>query len=199
MRVLVPNLGSTSLKYQLLDMEGERVLTRGKIERIGSEQALITTWDAAGQASKSTGPIPNHRAAIQCLLDHFNQLNLSGPHASVIDAVGFKAVHGGPRYRGSFLIGDELLAAMKEFVVVAPVHNPVYLQAMQVFREVLPGVPMVAVFETGFHATMPEQAYVYGVPFEWLEKHGVRRYGFHGSSHRYVSRRALLMHHQKRQ
>ena len=190
MRVLVPNLGSTSLKYQLLDMEGERVLTRGKIERIGSEQALITTWDAAGQASKSTAPMLNHRAAIQLLIDHLNQLTLGGPQASVIDAVGFKAVHAGPRYRGSFLIGDELLAAMREFVVVAPVHNPVYLQAMQVFREILPGVPMVAVFETGFHATIPEQAYVYGVPFAWLEKYGVRRYGFHGSSHRYVSRRA---------
>ena len=190
MRVLVPNLGSTSLKYQLLDMEGERVLTRGKIERIGSDQALITTWDAEGNASKSTAPIPNHRAAIQFLIDHLNQLTLGGPHTSAIDAVGFKAVHGGPRYRGSFLIGEKLLAAMQEYVVVAPVHNPVYLQAMQVFREVLPGVPMVAVFETGFHATMPEQAFVYGVPYEWLEKHGVRRYGFHGSSHRYVSRRA---------
>ena len=190
MRVLVPNLGSTSLKYQLLDMEGERVLTRGKIERIGSEQALITTWDTVGQARQSTAPIPNHRAAIQRLIDHLNQLTLGGPQASVIGAVGFKAVHAGPRYRGSFLIGDELLAAMQEFVVVAPVHNPVYLQAMQVFREILPGVPMVAVFETGFHATIPEQAYVYGVPFAWLEKYGVRRYGFHGSSHRYVSRRA---------
>ena len=190
MRVLVPNLGSTSLKYQLLDMEGERVLTRGKIERIGSEQALITTWDAAGQAAKSTAPIPDHRAAIQLLIDHLNQLTLGGPQASVLGAVGFKAVHAGPRYCGSFLIDDELLAAMQEFVVVAPVHNPVYLQAMQVFREILPGVPMVAVLETGFHATMPERAYVYGVPYEWLEKRGVRRYGFHGSSHRYVSRRA---------
>ena len=190
MRVLVPNLGSTSLKYQLLEMEDQKVLTRGKIERIGSEQALITTWNAQGEASKSTAAIPNHRAAIQRLIDHLNPAMRDGRHASAIDAVGFKAVHAGPDYRGSFLIDNELLAAMQEFVSVAPVHNPVYLEAMQVFREILPGVPMVAVFETGFHATIPERAYVYGVPYEWLEKYGVRRYGFHGSSHRYVSRRA---------
>jgi acetate kinase len=107
--------------------------------------------------------------------------------------VGFKAVHGGPRYCGSFLVDDDLLAAMTDFVPVAPVHNPVYIQAMQIFREVLPGVPMVAVFETGFHATLPERAETYGVPYEWRQKYGVRRYGFHGSSHRYVAGRVPEM------
>jgi acetate kinase len=189
LRVLVPNLGSTSLKYQLLEMEGERVLARGKIERIGSAQAQITTWDSTGEARQSTASIPDHRAAIQTLLDRLGQLEAGDQPAKPIDAVGFKAVHGGPRYRGSFRVSDDLLEAMKEFVPVAPVHNPVYIQAMQIFREVLPGVPMVAVFEPGFHATIPERAYVYGVPYEWLEKYGVRRYGFHGSSHRYVSER----------
>jgi acetate kinase len=189
LRVLVPNLGSTSLKYQLLEMEGERVLARGKLERIGSAQAQITTWDSAGEARQSTASIPDHRAAIQTLLDRLGQLEAGDQPAKPIDAVGFKAVHGGPRYRGSFRVTDDLLEAMKEFVPVAPVHNPVYIQAMQIFREVLPGVPMVAVFEPGFHATIPERAYVYGVPYEWLEKYGVRRYGFHGSSHRYVSER----------
>ncbi len=111
-----------------------------------------------------------------------------------IDAVGFKAVIGGPDYRGSFLVDDALLAAMRDFLPVAPVHNAVYITAMEIFRDLLPATPMVAVFEPGFHATMPDHAAVYGVPYEWFEKHGVRRYGFHGSSHRYVGGRvpALL-------
>ena len=185
MKVLIPNLGSTSLKYQLLDMDGERVLARGKIERIGGAQAVVSTWDAEGKSTQTTAAIPDHRAAIQKLLQHLQ----SGSEPSGIDAVGFKAVHGGPRYRGSFVVDDALLEAMKDFVPVAPVHNPVYIQAMEIFREVLPGVPMVAVFELGFHVTIPDHAAVYGIPFEWTEKYGIRRYGFHGSSHRYISQR----------
>jgi acetate kinase len=183
LKVLVPNLGSTSLKYQLLDMEDEHVLARGKIERIGSDQTIVTTWDADGKATQTTSAIPHHRAAVELLNDRLR----GGAEPAGIDAVGFKAVHGGPRYRGSFVVDDELLAAMEEFVPVAPVHNPVYIQAMQIFREVLPGVPMVAVFEPGFHVTIPNRAAVYGIPYEWTEKHGIRRYGFHGSSHRYIS------------
>lgn len=183
--MLVPNLGSTSLKYQLLDMDGERVLARGKIERIGNAQAVVTTWDTGGNPSRHTAAIPNHRSAIQMLIDR-----LCGSSKSTsIDAVGFKAVHGGPRYRGSYVVDDALLDAMKEFVLVAPVHNPVYIQAMEIFREILPGIPMVAVFEPGFHSTIPGRAYVYGVPYDWQGKYGVRRYGFHGSSHRYISQR----------
>ncbi len=189
MNVLVPNLGSTSLKYQLLDMGGERVLARGKIERIGSAEAAITKWNAAGESSQTTASIPNHRAAVEFL----NERLRGGVSPAGIDAVGFKAVHGGPRYRGSFVVDDDLLAAMQEFVPVAPIHNPVYIQAMQIFREVLPGVPMVAVFEPGFHVTIPDRAAVYGIPYEWTEKHGVRRYGFHGSSHRYISQRVPQM------
>ncbi len=189
MKVLVPNLGSTSLKYQLLDMEGERVLARGKIERIGSAQASVTTWDGAGKTEHTTAAIPDHRAAIALLVEQLR----SGAHPAGIDAVGFKAVHGGPRYRGSFIIDDALLQAMQEFVPVAPIHNPVYIQAMNIFREVLAGVPMVAVFEPGFHVTIPDRAAVYGVPYEWTEKYGIRRYGFHGSSHRYISQRVPQM------
>jgi acetate kinase len=184
MKVLVPNLGSTSLKYQLLDMQGEHVLARGKVERIGSADAIVTTAGADGTSETATMPVASHRAAIQLLIDR-----LGGTHGSTIQAVGFKAVIGGPRYRGSFQVDDDLLAAMREFLPVAPVHNSVYITAMEIFRDVLPGVPMVAVFEPGFHATMPEAASVYGVPHEWQEKHGVRRYGFHGSSHRYVAGR----------
>jgi acetate kinase len=133
-------------------------------------------------------PVANHRAAIHLLIDR-----LGGAHGSTIQAVGFKAVIGGPRYRGSFRVDDDLLSAMRAFLPVAPVHNSVYITAMEIFRDVLPGVPMVAVFEPGFHATMPEAAAVYGVPHDWQEKHGVRRYGFHGSSHRYVSGRVPTM------
>jgi len=189
-KVLVPNLGSTSLKYQLIDMEGERILARGKIERIGSAQAVVITWDSEGKSAQTTAAIPDHRAAIRTLIERLGQI-AEGRQA--IDAVGFKAVHGGPRYRGSFLVTDELLAAMQEFVPAAPVHNPVYIQAMQIFREALPGAPMVAVFEPGFHVTIPDRAAVYGVPYEWLEKYGVRRYGFHGSSHRYIAQRVPQM------
>jgi len=189
-KVLVPNLGSTSLKYQLIDMEGERILARGKIERIGSAQAVVITWDSEGKSAQTAAAIPDHRTAIQTLIERLGQI---AEDRQAIDAVGFKAVHGGPRYRGSFLVTDELLAAMQEFVPVAPVHNPVYIQAMQIFRAALPGVPMVAVFEPGFHVTIPGRAAVYGVPYEWLEKYGVRRYGFHGSSHRYLAQRVPQM------
>jgi acetate kinase len=190
LRILVPNLGSTSLKYQLIETDGEKVLARGKIERIGSTESPIITWDAVNERDvKAVIQVPDHRAAVRILIDKLTHLSTQKEEKDAISAVGFKAVHGGPRYCGSFRIDDALLAAMEEFVSVAPVHNPVYIQAMHIFREVLPGVPMVAVFETGFHAGMPKRAYTYGIPYEWQEKHGVRRYGFHGSSHRYVARR----------
>lgn len=184
MNVLVPNLGSTSLKYQLLDMTDERVIARGKIERIDSNDAIVSASDAAGTAATETRPVADHREAIQTLLNHLKRLG-----SVSIDAVGFKAVIGGPNYRGSFKVDEALLDGMRRFLPVAPVHNAVYITAMEIFGDLLPQVPMVAVFEPGFHATMPEYASVYGVPYEWFEKHGVRRYGFHGSSHRYVGGR----------
>jgi acetate kinase len=189
-RILIPNLGSTSLKYQLLETENEAVLARGKIDRIGGAESQIICWEAgSAQEWRSAAQVPDHRAAIKILIERLGGLGTGAGAGGGIAAVGFKAVHGGPRYCGSFLIDDDLLAAMQEFVPVAPVHNPVYIQAMQIFRDILPGVPMVAVFETGFHATIPEHASTYGVPHEWREKYGVRRYGFHGSSHRYISQR----------
>jgi acetate kinase len=190
MKILIPNLGSTSLKYQLLETESETVLARGKIDRIGGAESQIACRETgSAEEWRCAAHVPDHRAAIKILLDRLATLGKgNGAHAE-ISAVGFKAVHGGPHYCGSFLVDDDLLAAMRDFVPVAPVHNPVYIQAMQIFREVLPGVPMVAVFETGYHSTIPEHASTYGVPYEWREGHGVRRYGFHGSSHRYVSQR----------
>lgn len=188
MRILVPNLGSTSLKYQLLDTESGRALARGKIECIGGDRAQITTWDADGKSATSVSQIADHRSAIQTLIQHLDTLK-NGSEENVVDAVGFKAVLAGPDYRGTFLVTDELIAAMQDFAAVAPVHNGIYIQAIQIFRALLPKVPMVAVFEPGFHVTIPDFANTYGVPHEWITEYGALRYGFHGSSHRYVSER----------
>jgi acetate kinase len=157
MNLLIPNLGSTSLKYQILEMPSERVLARGRLERVKDYREAI--------AEIRVGETP-------------------------LDAVAFKAVHAGPRYRGTFLIDDGVLEAMQEFLPAAPAHNAIYLAAIRAFREGLPGVPLVAAFETEFHASMPEHAARYGVPAEWRETYGVRRYGFHGASHRFVGERA---------
>ena len=156
MNILAPNLGSTSLKYQILEMPSERVVAKGRMERVN-----------------------DYREAVA-------QIRLSDTR---IDAVAFKAVHAGPRYRGTFVVDEELMQAMEEFLPVAPAHNAIYLTAIRAFREAMPGVPLVAAFETEYHATMPEHAARYGVPAEWREKYGIRRYGFHGASHRYIGER----------
>ncbi len=156
MNVLVPNLGSTSLKYQVLEMPSERVLGRGRFERVS-----------------------DYREAIA-------EIRLAD---TPVDAVAFKAVLAGKRYRGTFLIDSDVLAAIEEHLPAAPAHNAIYLAAIRAFQEAMPGVPLVAAFETEFHATMPEYAARYGVPGEWRERHGIRRYGFHGASHQYVAER----------
>jgi acetate kinase len=155
--ILVPNLGSTSLKYQLLAMPEGNTLFRGRQERV-----------------------TNYREAIESI----------DPGEAPIDAVAFKAVHGGPRYRGTFLIGEAVLAAMEQYLPAAPAHNAIYLTAVRAFQEIMPGVPLVAAFETEFHATMPEYAARYGLPAGWED---VRKYGFHGASHQYISERVLRM------
>ena len=163
MNILVPNLGSTSLKYQLIEFPSEKVLAKGRFERIGQRG----------------GDAPSHREAIQQTLEL----------PASVDAVGFKAVHGGPDYRGSYRVDASLLASMKQYEPAAPLHNGIYLTAMETFQDLRPELPLVAVFETAFHRTMPNYATQYGVPRAWAEQHGVRRYGFHGASHRYVSQR----------
>jgi acetate kinase len=167
MNILVPNLGSTSLKYQLLEFPSEKVLARGRLERIG----------------QPGGDAANYRQAIERTLDL--------PHA--VAGVGFKAVHAGPRYRGTFRVDDGLLAALEEFEPAAPLHNGIYLAAMRAFRELRPDLPLVAVLEPGFHRTVPSHASEYGVPRIWAEQYGIRKYGFHGASHRYVSEQVPRM------
>jgi acetate kinase len=154
--ILVPNLGSTSLKYQILDMPAGHVLAQGRVERVR-----------------------NYREAIA-------QVQTGGVR---LDAVAFKTVHGGPKYRGTYVIDDGVIAALEDFLPAAPAHNAIYLEAIRAFVETLPGVPLVAAFETEFHSTMPGYASVYGVPGKWHES-GVARYGFHGASHQYVSERS---------
>ncbi len=164
MRVLVPNLGSTSLKYQVFEFPSESVLAKGRLERIGQSGG-----DAAG-----------YREALGATL----------AQVGAVEAVGFKAVHAGPDFRGTFRVDEAFLAALKEYEPAAPLHNGIYLTGIEAFRELRPELPLVAVVEPGFHRTIPARAYTYGVPREWAERHGVRKYGFHGASHRFVSRRA---------
>lgn len=160
MNILVPNLGSTSLKYQLIAMPDEKVLARGRVERVTDYESAIAQIDTGGE--------PVH-------------------------AVAFKTVHGGPRYRGTHLIDEGVLAALEEFLPAAPTHNRIYLMGIRAFQRALPGVPLIAAFETEFHATMPEYAARYGIPREWREQYGIRKYGFHGASHEYISRRVPEM------
>ena len=159
MNLLIPNLGSTSLKYQILEMPSEAVLDKGRLERVADYRDAIRTI--------RTGDI-------------------------AIDAIALKAVHAGPKYRGTFVVDGDVVEALSEFLPAAPAHNAIYLTAIDAFRDAMPGTPIVAAFEPEFHATMPEHARVYGVPARWLEE-GVAKYGFHGASHQYVSERAAAM------
>ena len=155
MNLLIPNLGSTSLKYQVLEMPSETLLGKGRLERVGDYTEAI------------------------------RQIRTGG---TPIDAVALKAVHAGPCYRGTFVVDDRVVDALRQFLPAAPAHNAIYLTAIEAFREAMPGIPIVAAFEPEFHATIPEHARVYGVPGQWLDE-GVAKYGFHGASHQYIAER----------
>ena len=167
MRVLVPNLGSTSLKFKLLEYPDERQLAAGRMQRIG----------------RPGGDAPTYREAIRQVL------HLVGE----VDAVGFKAVHAGPRFRGTFRVDAALVAALEEYKPAAPLHNGIYLEGIQEFQALRPGLELVAVLETGFHQTMPDRAVAYGVPAAWRNEHGIQRYGFHGASHRWIGERVRTL------
>ena len=202
MKVLIANLGSTSFKYRLFELpatpggEGEeRELARGGVERIGAAKSLVYATvggEAEPKVIETTLPVPDHAVALQAAID---QLTADGgPLESIADvaAVGFKAVHGG-RASGVVRVDDEVLTAMEEMAEVAPAHNPPYVKAMRQLAAQLPDVPLVAAFETGFHATIPARNGRYAVPTEWLEKHLVKRWGFHGVSHRFVAERMMAL------
>ena len=190
MNVLVINCGSSSLKFQLINSESEEVLAKGLCERIGIDGSL-TYQPAGGEKVKSDKAMPTHTEAIQFVIDA-----LTDPETGVvksldeIGAVGHRVVHGGEKFASSVVITDEVKKAIEECNDLAPLHNPANLIGINACQELMPGTPMVAVFDTAFHQTMPEKAYMYGLPYEYYDKYKVRRYGFHGTSHSFVSKRA---------
>ena len=189
MNVLVINCGSSSLKYQLINSDSEAVLAKGLCERIGIDGRLV--YQKAGCDKEITeAAMPTHKQAIQMVLDAIvNDKTGALSDLSEIDAVGHRVVHGGEKFASSTLLTDEVLAAIEECNDLAPLHNPANLIGIRACQELMPNVPMVGVFDTAFHQTMPDVAYMYGLPYEYYEKYGVRRYGFHGTSHSYVSKR----------
>ncbi|MBR6230687.1 MAG: acetate/propionate family kinase, partial [Lachnospiraceae bacterium] len=188
MKVLVINCGSSSLKYQLIDSVSEEVLAKGLCERIGIDGRLV--YQKAGLDKEiSELSMPTHKEAIKYVLDALVN-DKTGAIASLaeIEAVGHRVVHGGEKFASSVVINDEVIKNVEECSDLAPLHNPANLIGINVCAELMPGVPMVAVFDTAFHQTMPAKAYMYGLPYEYYEKYKIRRYGFHGTSHSFVSK-----------
>ena len=191
MKVLVINCGSSSLKYQLIDSETENVLAKGLCERIGIDGRLV--YQKAGCDKEITeAAMPTHKEAIQMVLDAIvNPKTGALKSLAEVDAVGHRVVHGGEKFASSVVLTEEVLAQIEECNDLAPLHNPANLIGIRACQELMPNVPMVGVFDTAFHQTMPKKAYLYGLPHEYYEKYKVRRYGFHGTSHSFVSKRLV--------
>ena len=191
MKVLVINTGSSSLKYQLIDMDTVTVLAKGLCERIGIDGSAITHTPAGGEKVTEEVPMPDHTEAVRLVIEKLTDDKV-GVIKSLdeIDAVGHRIVHGGEKFASSVVITDEVQKAIEACNDLAPLHNPANLIGVNSCKAIMPNVPMVAVFDTAFHQTMPKKAYLYGLPYEYYEKYKVRRYGFHGTSHDFVSKRA---------
>ena len=189
MKILVLNCGSSSLKYQLINMETEEVLASGKYERIGEDEAFIT-HKVNGQKIEIKHPAKTHEEAVD-----FTLKQLINPEYKVIDsldeisAIGHRLVHGGEKINKSVVITDEVVDVLRECIDLAPLHNPAGIIGIEACKKVMPGKPMVGVFDTAFHQTMPKERYIYPIPYEYYKKYGIRKYGFHGTSHMYVSQR----------
>jgi acetate kinase len=190
MKIMVSNVGSSSFKYQVIDMESETTLAKGNVERVGKPQSLFTHSVPNKIDMKKEIDVPDHNAAIKLSLDA-----LLNPEYDVLkelsdlSGVGFKAVFA-KDFISSALIDEKVIKALDDYIPLAPFHNPAYIASIRAFQDILPDKPLVAVFETWFHETIPDYAYILSVPYEWYEKYGVRRYGFHGASHRYISQRS---------
>ena len=194
MNILVINAGSSSLKYQLFDMETKEIKAKGLCERIGIDGKFTYKPQVEGKETISAAdvPMPTHSEAIQAVLSALvDEKNGVLKSMKEIDAVGHRVLHGGQKFSESVLINDAVIEAIKECIPLGPLHNPANLMGIEACAEVMPGVPQVAVFDTAFHQSMPKSSYVYAIPYEYYEKYGVRRYGFHGTSHRYVSAQAI--------
>ena len=194
MKILVINCGSSSLKFQLIDSETEAVAAKGLCERIGMEGSKLIYTPAGGEKQETEAPMEDHKKAVSLVIDALTDKE-TGVLSSLseIDAVGHRLVHGGEKFASSTLINEEVITAITECNDLAPLHNPANLIGINACQELMPGVPQVGVFDTAFHQTMPEKAYLYGIPYEYYEKYRIRRYGFHGTSHSYVSKRAAEM------
>lgn len=192
MKIFVVNTGSSSLKYQLIDMKGEKVISKGIVERIGEEGSLMSFTNNGGDKQKVVHPVSNHSEAMKLVFDMLTD-KTGGVIKSVseINAIGHRVVHAGERYNGSVLITEDVINALEDCAFFAPLHNPANIKGIKACQEVLPGTPMVGVFDTAFHQTMPDYAFMYALPYELYEKYKIRRYGFHGTSHRYVSAVAM--------
>lgn len=189
MNVLVINCGSSSLKYQVINSESEQVLAKGLCERIGIDGRLVYQ-PAGGEKEITDAPMPTHKEAVQMVLDALvNEKTGALKSLSEIGAVGHRVVHGGEKFTTSCLITEEVIKVVEECNDLAPLHNPANIIGIRACQALMPGVPMVAVFDTAFHQTMPAKAFMYGVPYECYENYKVRKYGFHGTSHSYVSKR----------
>lgn len=193
MKILVVNCGSSSLKYQLIDSETEKALAVGICERIGIDGRLVHT-PTGGEKIRMEADMPDHKAAIKYVLDALtnSEYGVIG-HLDEIGAVGHRVVHGGEKFASSIVITDEVIAGIEECSDLAPLHNPANLIGIRACQHLMPGVPMVAVFDTAFHQTMPQKAYLYGLPYAYYENYKIRRYGFHGTSHSFVAKRAVQL------
>ncbi len=191
MNILVINCGSSSLKFQLINSETEQCIAKGLCERIGIEGSMITYTPEGGEKEKTVTPMPDHTEAIRLVLQALtNEKTGVVKSLDEIGAVGHRIVHGGEKFAEATLIDEEVIKAIEECNDLAPLHNPANLIGINACKALMPSTPMVAVFDTAFHQTMPEEAYMYGIPYEYYQKYKIRRYGFHGTSHSYVSKRA---------
>lgn len=195
MKILVLNCGSSSLKYQLIDMENEAVLCIGLVERIGIEGSILTQKkDGVEGKYVKEQPMKDHQDAIKLVLEGVLDPTYGGvKEMTEINAVGHRVVHGGEKFATSVVVTEEVEEAIKKCSELAPLHNPANLMGIDAIKAIIPGVPNVAVFDTAFHQTMPASSYLYGLPHRLYDDYGVRRYGFHGTSHKYVSQRAAAM------
>ena len=194
MKILVLNCGSSSIKYQLFDMESKSVLAKGGIEKIGLEGSFLKLTQPDGEKVTLTKDIPEHTTGVRFIISV-----LTGEEYGVIksineiDAVGHRMVHGGEKFSSSVLLTDEVMKDFEACNDLAPLHNPANIKGVNAVKEIAPEMPQVGVFDTSFHQTLPDYAYIYGIPYELYEKYGIRRYGFHGTSHRYITKRVCEM------
>jgi len=193
-KILVLNCGSSSLKYQMMDMETKSAMAKGLVERIGLPGAMLTHRPKGGEKEVIVADLPDHTAAIKLVLQAVIDPNF-GVLASLeeIDAIGHRVLHGGEKVSGSVLVNEEVKQAIEECFELGPLHNPANLAGIIACEQMMSEIPQVAVFDTAFHQTMPPEAYIYGIPYELYEKYKIRRYGFHGTSHKYVSQRAAVV------